>query len=549
MLVQVSNKSTFFGPMQQDPLIIREKLFQGIDRDYNVTNMGIVVEVIGELENFHMSREELEATRLGKHINELRRNTSDRILASRAKSLVKKWRDLLKPGVGNSEPGGGNIAPARCGNSGPPPGGGNNNNSSLATNGNTGSRLNNTNVALTSPRLAGAPHRGPALSPAVRGPQGVNNSSLSPRMPPSTPRTPVASHLSPRMNNSQLSPRVPPAQGVRSLPHVRSVPPSPAKPVPGTGSSTSPVVISSGSTSPSHSMSRPNSPPPSSNFAPVKSREASPLRSANASPSASSKRLRGRDEYDPADAKRPRLELHNGSSLPHAPTSPNNQHSDNLSNRPSKVARRSRPAPTNSHSNLTKQMLHATRAGKVRTTQELVNNLGIESRASLSPPVSSVTDLVPNENKSELMDRFFSSQKVAALGEGSEPPSRPSTADEVSSSDLTSAGPSRAPSPGRGGDSVADILAQLPPIDVAVVLAELRSEEAEEEPELEGLIPAFKPQQEVTPQLIDELNNGQLEHIGGIRDHSGVFKEWHEMTSLESKDGELLHILPYSVID
>ena len=37
MLVQVSNKSTFFGPMQQDPLIIREKLFQGIDRDYNVS--------------------------------------------------------------------------------------------------------------------------------------------------------------------------------------------------------------------------------------------------------------------------------------------------------------------------------------------------------------------------------------------------------------------------------------------------------------------------------------------------------------------------------
>jgi len=540
MLVQVSNKSTFFGPMQQDPLIIREKLFQGIDRDYNVTNMGIVVEVIGELENFHMSREELEATRLGKHINELRRNTSDRILASRAKSLVKKWRDLLKPGVGNTEPG--------VGNSGPPPGGGNNNNSSLATNGNTGSRLNNTNVALTSPRLAGTPHRGPALSPSVRGTQGVNNSSLSPRMPPSTPRTPVASQLSPRMNNSQLSPRVPPTQGVRSLPHVRSVPPSPAKPVPGTGSRTSPVVISSGSTSPSHTVSRPNSPPPTSNFAPVKSREASPLRSSNASPSAS-KRLRGRDEYDPPDTKRPRMELHNGSSIAHAPNSPNNhQNSDNLSNRPRKVARRSRPAPTNSHSNLTKQMLQATRAGKVRTTQELVNNLGIESRASLSPPVSSVTDLVPNENKSELMDRFFSSQKEALRG-GSEPPSRPSTADEVSSSDMTSAGPSRAPSPGRGNDSVADILAQLPPIDIAAVLAEWQSEEAEEEPELEGLIPAFKPLQEVTPQMVDELNNGQLEHIGGIRDHSGEFKEWHEMTSLESKDGELLHILPYSVID
>jgi len=534
MLVQVPNKSTFFGPMQQDPLIIREKLFQGIDRDYNVTNMGIVVEVIGELENFHMSREELEATRLGKHINELRRNTSDRILASRAKSLVKKWRDLLTPIVAHSEPGGGN--------NGPPPGGGNNNNSSLATNGNTGSRLNNTHVALTSPRLSGQPHRGPALSPAVRVPQSVNNSSH----PTRTPRT-VSSHVSPRVNNSQLSPRVPPPQGVKTLPPVRSVPASPAKSAIGTGTRTSPVVISSGSTSPSHSLSRPNSPPSSSTFPPVNSREASPLRSTNASPSATSnKRLRGRDEYDQADAKRPRVELHNGTSQQFAPTSPN---SDNLNNRPTKVTRRSRPVPTNSHSNLTKQMLQVHKVGKVRTTQEVVKNLGIESRASLSPPVNSVTDLVPNENKSELMDRFFSSQKVSSLGERSEPPSRPSTADEVSSSDLTSAGPSRAQSPGRPGDSVDDILALLPPIDAAAVLAELQAAEAEEEPEVEGLLPVFKPLQEVTTQLIDELNNGQLEHIGGITDHSGVFKEWHEMTALESKDGELLHILPYSVID
>jgi len=523
MLVQVPNNSTFFSPMQQDPLIIREKLFQGIDREYNVTNMGIVVEVIGELETYQISREELEATRLGKHINELRRNTSDRILASRAKSLVKKWRDLLTPVVGIPEPGGGN-----------------NNNISLATNGNTGSRLNNTNVALTSPRLSGQPHRVPAHSPAVRGSQGLNNSSHSPRIP--NPRT-VSSHVSPRVNNSQLSPRIPPPQGVKTLPHVRSVPPSPAKPTSGNGSRTSPVVISSGSTSPSQTLSRPNS-PSGATFPPVNSREASPLRSTNASPSATSKRLRGRDDYEHSDTKRPRVELQNGTSQVHAPTSPN---SDNLSNRPRKVARRPRPAP-NSHSNLANQMLQAHRAGKVRTTQELVNNLGIESRASLSPPVSSVTDLVPNENKSELMDRFFSSQKVS-MGERSEPPSRPSTADEVSSSDLTSAGPSRAQSPVRPGDSVDDILALLPPIDAAVVLAELEAAEAEEEPEVDGLLPVFKPLQEVTNQLIDELNNGQLEHIGGITDHSGVFKEWHEMTALESKDGELLHILPYSVID
>jgi hypothetical protein len=34
---------------------------------------------------------------LGKHINELRRKANDKQLASRAKSLVKKWRELLMP--------------------------------------------------------------------------------------------------------------------------------------------------------------------------------------------------------------------------------------------------------------------------------------------------------------------------------------------------------------------------------------------------------------------------------------------------------------------
>ena len=85
----------------------------------------------------------VQATRLGKHINELRRkNTSDKNLAGRAKSLIKKWRDLLSSNGGGDGPG---------------PGGGggnnNNNNSSLVTNGNAGARLqNNSNVATTSPR-------------------------------------------------------------------------------------------------------------------------------------------------------------------------------------------------------------------------------------------------------------------------------------------------------------------------------------------------------------------------------------------------------------
>jgi len=198
---------------------------------------------------------------------------------------------------------------------------------------------------------------------------------------------------------------------------------------------------------------------------------------------------------------------------------------------------------------LNQQMAKALQAGRgrVRTTQELVQNLGIDSRAaSISPPnCRTVTDLVPKENQDQLMDRFFLSQQEA--GEHS----RPSTAASeltIGSSEATSADPSRGPTP-QAVETVEDLLAKLPPIDPSAVLEEWRQQEAEEEEEVDGLIPVLRPKTELTQQLIEDLNNGQLEHIGGIKDHEGEFKEWHQMTSLVSKDGELLHILPYSVID
>ena len=127
--------------------------------------------------------------------------------------------------------------------------------------------------------------------------------------------------------------------------------------------------------------------------------------------------------------------------------------------------------------------------------------------------------------------------------------SRPSMATSeltIASSEVTSADPSRGPTP-QAVETVEDLLAKLPPIDPSAVLEEWRQHEAEEE--VDGLIPLMRPKTELTQQLIKDLNNGQLEHIGGIRDHEGEFKEWHQMTSLVSKDGEQLHILPYSVID
>lgn len=256
-------------------------------------------------------------------------------------------------------------------------------------------------------------------------------------------------------------------------------------------------------------------------------------------------------------SKRPRVELTNGDRSSDNKTSnkiKTNSISDNLNQtRPKKSVKRPvRPADTSNI--LNRQMLMATKAGKVRTTQELVQNLGIESRATSVSPTSCVTDLVPNENKTELMNRFFSSQREVTVGEAASV--EQSTGDEgATSSEATpsvglSRNPSRVTTPVvTGSDSVFDILSQLPPIDPVAVLAEWEAEQQEEEEEAEGLIPVYKERVEVTQQLIEDLNTGQLEHVGGITDHQGEFKEWHELVSLESKDGELLHILPYSVID
>uniref|UniRef100_A0A2A4JA35 Mediator of RNA polymerase II transcription subunit 26 n=1 Tax=Heliothis virescens TaxID=7102 RepID=A0A2A4JA35_HELVI len=61
--------------------------------------MHTVNEIISVLERINITKELLETTRLGKHVNELRRKTSDPSLARRAKVLVKRWRDLVIPTV------------------------------------------------------------------------------------------------------------------------------------------------------------------------------------------------------------------------------------------------------------------------------------------------------------------------------------------------------------------------------------------------------------------------------------------------------------------
>lgn len=105
--------------------------------------------------------------------------------------------------------------------------------------------------------------------------------------------------------------------------------------------------------------------------------------------------------------------------------------------------------------------------------------------------------------------------------------------------------------------TVEDILAQLPPIDAASVLAEINSEmqqESEDEEEIEGLIPPVKQTKEelsdgVKAKLVEELHQGQHESVNGNFNHDGAFKEWHQVVTKETVNGDLLYILPYSVID
>lgn len=68
--------------------------------------METVLSVICALEGTTITKEQLEATRLAKYINQLRRRTKNESLARRAKSLLKKWREMvgIQQTINDSQP-------------------------------------------------------------------------------------------------------------------------------------------------------------------------------------------------------------------------------------------------------------------------------------------------------------------------------------------------------------------------------------------------------------------------------------------------------------
>jgi hypothetical protein len=234
---------------------------------------------------------------------------------------------------------------------------------------------------------------------------------------------------------------------------------------------------------------------------------------------------------------------------------------------------------------LKQQMQSATRSGilsKVRTTQELVQELTHSRLSSPSltrhEPTTLVTDVTQlNETKIELMNRFFDSQNHSTNANTTtdtvlSPPDsleagRPTSPDALVNnhsqhSSSLSRSESATPVDGEvgpthdlvndgGKETVEDVIARLPPIDTAAILAEMEQEIHEEEDideDIEGLIPVKKQEIEITEEMVDKYNE-QLENINGNFGFDGEFKEWHEVVSKASAEGDLLHILPYSVID
>eukprot|EP00093_Oithona_nana_P010384 10384.XXX_381649_383197_1 [CDS] Oithona nana genome sequencing. len=447
--------------------------------------MGIVVEVISQLEIYSITKEALEATRLGKHINELRRKASDKGLASRAKSLVKKWRELL-----------------------------------IADNGNSGTTTPISTVGQVKDVKAVANSAVQKLASVAASTNGHYNPSSQPSSRLTSPAVSSSSRLSP---------------GLQRHPHHSSSMPSSASSSPGL----------SRPTTPNHEKSRPVSPVSKTNVA--------------------NKRLRKiNEEHEEEDvevemmmpaAKKAKV-VTNGISSCDKMASTNGHHHVQVvpKNSSTKVSQRKKKLEEEREHLLEQKLLTARRqASKVRTTQELVQELALRSSTTTvnntaKNSKSTNNQSIANETKTELMNRFFESQSNGhdvlspPLSDSPSPPSGSAILAKVpehATKDTNS----------NSAESVEDILAQLPPIDSASILAEMNSEIIEED--VDGLIPVKKEEfdDKVKAAMVEELHSGQHESVNGNFNHDGAFREWHEVVTKETLHGDLLYILPYSVID
>lgn len=533
-----------------------------------MVDMGIVVDVISQLENYAITKEALEATRLGKLINDLRRKASDKgnkQLASRAKSLVKKWRELLvtQPASGSATP----VPPqltqhkqtAATGPSCTPSGHQALQQKAVVQAAAVAQRLNghhkilNTSSSqpssrLTSPAISSS---GSRISPAIHGGHHGSHPRGSSSMPSSASSSPGFSSSRPATPNHHNSRPVSPA-----VPKTNAANKRLRKAM--EGADDDDIVILQPAAKKAKNSSK--TPPLMVNgkhnyFNNHVNHHDEMSIGVNNSCDRNSNNAAGSNDVDSGE----KSDVHYSNDVMA------NNGKSNGSNAMKKMTRKKQLEQEREHL-LEQKLLTARRqASKVRTTQELVQELALRnSTANHLNKAKTSTPSIVNETKTELMNRFFDSQSNGThhqdvlsppLSDGPPSPSQPP---------LPTTSTAQA-------ETVDDILAQLPPIDVASILAEIntemQSEENEsedDEVEIEGLIPPIKKEERlnnnksskkehlsegVKAAMVQELHDGEHESVNGNFNHNGTFKEWHEVVSKETVNGDLLYILPYSVID
>ena len=552
-------------------------------------------------------------------MNELRRKAQDRHLAIRAKSLVKKWRELLLPPTQNRTP---PITAIRD----PPPGGGHvgmNGGSKSLVNGNS-TTVNNRELSyanrpssrLTSPASnanQGHPNNKSTLSPGLR--TGVSSSlpsstSTSPGL--SRPTTPNNKHSPPPGSTTShpASPPLLPVHQQTSLHGGESVPRHNAankrlrkEMEPEIESKTSLFDViderNNGSKLPPSKRSRPNglvsNNQNTSEFLLQNSRDIAINISLSSPPLQNcdipSAKVAAIPPNRSSLASTPSVSPQGSSLSPPVNAVIDTPISFSSSVKPAQGKRKTRSQRKSEDERrddiLKQQMQSATRSGvlsKVRTTQELVQELAhsrlsspglTNNRHEHSNIVTDVTQL--NETKTELMNRFFDSQNHSTntnttadtvlspldSEEAAVPPSPDTLVNHHSQHSSTLSRSESATPIDRGvgsshdlvsdsdRETAEDVMARLPPIDRDAILAEMEQEilqEEEQDQDIEGLIPVKKPEVEITEEMVNKYTQ-QLENISGNFGYDGEFKEWHEVVSKPSAEGDLLHILPYSVID
>ncbi|XP_037784470.1 mediator of RNA polymerase II transcription subunit 26-like isoform X2 [Penaeus monodon] len=556
-----------------------------------VTDMAACLELITVLERTPITREVLESTRLGKHINDIRRKTTNQDLYRRAKDLVRKWRkDVLADGVNGAA------------GSGPGPGG--------TGSGGMGGRGAGNGHPPTSP--SSLPSSG-NTSPGMSAP--TTPSTLSQRTRPG----------SPTLTTAQTTRPVKPASPALLRGRVLSPGSSPAL------ASISPAITPPLAT-PARPRSRPHSPAVNPSMRQQSRADASsyaPSTENVAKTNTANKRLRKDEDESSSDipvAKRPRNSVTNGfdedskdsfSSVLSNDCTPKfmsgssegsksrriaaNAHS--LSKKRSVVSESS--VVTNTPDALRQKMPvipMATKGSKVKTTSQIVAELAerkgdskLAERASKleeqqvrdlpgsgsTTGMGRTTDLaVVTRNKMDHLHRFLCSQAGPAFEDyaGAGDDDRGSMSSETEGRGVSApVSPPNVPSEAppavvmtpsnldllgvREDETAEEILARLQPIDRSSIVWDdpedqtdtqeqekeaSGSDDSESEDEIEKLVQLSK---QVPPDEVNRLHSTNLDCQNGNFDMDGKFREWHEVINKKGYQDDPLIVLPYVITD